>query len=165
MRRPAAAVSIAVIAVVLAACAEPGTDVVDLSVVTVLPKEVGPGGFLQTVEEDGVASGYFYKDDISDCGEAVLDAAGSWAAQRQLMETEREVGEGAARVRLVQDQASGSGFLIRYSLASGNTQARVRVTHEAAEGDTAPTSQELVSLGLPELAEATVAAAQCGGSG
>jgi hypothetical protein len=164
MRRLNATVSAVLITVLLPACGVPSTDVADVSVVTDLPKEVGPGGLQSTVEADGVASGIFYKAEISDCGAAVLDSASAWAGRRQLMESEREVGDRAAQVRLATDEASGRAFVVRYSLASGHSLARVRITYEWGADGTAPTPQELGSLAVPELVQAAIAAAQCEGS-
>lgn len=161
MRRLVAAVLATSIPLALVACEATGTDVADVSVVTDLPKEVGPGGFQTTVEEEGVASGLFYKATISDCGSIVLDSAGAWAARQGWTHAGGEVAERAAQLRLTSDGASGGAFLLRYSLASDRALARVRITYEWTEGATAPTRQELSSLAVPQLVDATVAAAQC----
>ena len=164
MRRLVARVLATMIPLAVTGCGPSGTDVADVSVVTDLPKEVGPGGLQTTVEEEGVASGIFYKASISDCGRVVLDSAGAWAGRHGWTGAGGEVTERAAQVRLTSDGAPGGAFVLRYSLASDRALARVRITYERGEGGTAPTPQELSSLAVPELAQATVAAAQCEGS-
>jgi hypothetical protein len=164
MRRLVAAVFATMFPLALTACEATGTDVADVSVVTDLPKEVGPGGLQTTVEGEGVASGFVYKAEISDCGPAVLDSAGAWSVRHGWVDAGGEVNERAAQVRLTSDGAFPAALVLRYSLASGRSLARVRITYEWGEGGTAPTPQELSSLAVPELVQATVAAAQCEGS-
>jgi hypothetical protein len=164
MRHPAALTATLLVSG-LVACGAPTSDVADLSVVTVLPKEVGAGGYRSTLETDGIATGFFYQAAIADCGSEVLDAALEWAGRHQFSDDGGEVEERRATLRLSSGALPRSAFVIRYSLSSDHGLARVRITHEAGADGAAPTSQDLLAVGLQELVEAQLAAARCGTDG
>jgi hypothetical protein len=149
----------------LVACGPPGADVADLSVVIDLPKEVGPGGFASTVQEDGFATGYFYKEPILDCGVRVVEAARAWAGTHGFTEAEAQASARMANVRLLPAEPSAGAVLIRYFLASDNSLGRVQITYQAGPDGETPSQGELVAMGMPELVEAELAAAQCESEG
>jgi hypothetical protein len=146
---------------VFAACGVPSTDVADISIVTDLPKEVGPGGFQEILEEGGVSAGYFFKAEISDCGPVVVDSARAWAGRSPFSESERDVAPRTANLRLTSTESDGGTVVIRYFLASARPSARVRITYEAGAYGTARTPAELLAMGVGELVQAELAAAQC----
>lgn len=148
------------IAAALAACGAPSGDIADISVVTVLPKEVGAGGYQTTLEEDGVAAGYFYQATISDCGSVVVDTARAWAMRHGWTEVEERVGERAALLRLRPQGDTTAVFVIRYSLASDRSLARVRITRGGGDGST-PWAGDPSGLAVPELVRGELIAAQC----
>lgn len=158
-----AATSVAILAAALAACGGPSsTDVADLSVVTTLPKEVGPGGFDRTIAANGVASGVFFKAVIADCGQAVDSVATTWAAQHGLVAGPRTADPRSARLEFT-GQAPAGVFTILYTRGSEN--ADVRVTFRGTAGPQALSPAELDGLGMSALVDALLAAAQCNASG
>ncbi len=161
MRHFVAVVASTLLVIAIAACGTPTSDVADLSVVTVLPKEVGAGGYQSTLEADGRATGFFYQVAISDCGAEVLETAREWAAGHPFVAGEGQMLERRADVRLTSDDPPGSALVVRYSLSSDHGLGRVRITYEAGTDGTIPTPRELVAFGVQELIEAQLAAAQC----
>lgn len=161
MRPLCAAVAPLMAACLVAACGVPSTDIADISVVTDLPKEVGPGGFQQTLEENGVAAGYFFKAEISDCGPVVVDSARAWAGRNPFSESERDIAPRAVNLRLSATESEGGTLVVRYFLASDQTSARVRITYEVGSNGTLPPPQELLAKGVEELVQAELAAARC----
>ncbi len=161
MRPARAAVTATLIASALAACGAPSTDVADVSLVTVLPKEVGPGGFQSTLEDGGIATGFFYQAVISDCGAAVVAATREWAAQHQFAAEGGEVEERLASLRLSSDELPGAALVVRYSLSSDHSLARLRIGHEGGEEGSTQVPEKLRALGVQELLEAQLAAARC----
>jgi hypothetical protein len=145
----------------LFACGAPTSDVADLSVVTVLPKEVGAGGYRSTLAVDGIATGFFYKAAISDCGAMVVETAREWAAGHLFVAGEGQVLERRADVRLESDDPPGSALMVRYSLSSDHGLGRIRISYEAGAEGEIPSPQELEALGVKELIEAQLAAATC----
>lgn len=163
--RPRAAPPATLLVSSLFACGAPTSDVADLSVVTVLPKEVGAGGYRSTLDTDGIATGFFYQAAIADCGSEVFDAAREWAGRHQFSDDGGEVEERRATIRLSSGEPPRSAFVIRYSLSSDHGLARVRITYEGAAEEAIPSPQELSALGVQELVEAQLAAARCGTGG
>lgn len=144
----------------LVGCGAPSGDIADISVVTVLPKEVGPGGYQTTLEDDGTATGYFYQATISDCGSVVVDTARAWASRHGWTEVEGRAGERTALLRLRPQGDTATAFVIRYSLASDRSLARVRITRERT-GEPAPLPDDPSELAVPELVRGELVAAQC----
>lgn len=161
MRPACVALAATLIVSALAACGAPSTDLADLTLVTVLPKEVGPGGYQSTLEVGGFATGFFYQAVISDCGAAVLDATRQWAARHEFAAGEGELEGRRASLRLSSDDLPGSALVVRYSLSSDHSLARLRITHEAEAGEVTPAPEKLLALGVQELIEAQLAAARC----
>ncbi len=161
MRRSTFAARAGLAALALAACGPSSSSLADLSVVDVLPKEVGPGGFQSTIADAGIATGYFFKAPIFDCGAIVLDSARAWAGRHGYTETDGAVTPRAADLTLAADRAGGGTLVVRYTLASDASLGRVWIQHEQDPGMAAPTPQELVSMGLPELVQGELAAARC----
>lgn len=153
------------IAVALAACGAPTDDIADISVVTRLPKEVGAGGFQTTLEEDGIAAGYFYQATISDCESAVLDTARAWADRHGWTEGEAQVEARSAMLRLRPPGDTATAFVIRYSLASDRSLARVRITREAGAGGRESGPVDPSGLAAAELIRGELRAAQCEAGG
>lgn len=149
----------------VAACGNSATDIADFSVVTTLPKEVGPGGFERTISGDGVASGVFYKATVSDCS-AEIDAVGrAWAEQYGLVEAGRTIEAGRTMQRFTSDRFPEGAFVIAYRLTSGRDNAMVRVTYEATSGKRTLTADELGGVGVVGLVDNLLAAARCDGVG
>lgn len=160
MRNLMAGACSGLIAVALAGCGAPSGDIADISVVTVLPKEVGAGGYRTTLEADGVASGFFYQATISDCGSVVVDTARAWAMRHGWTEVEGRVGERTALLRLRPQRDTAAVFVIRYSLASDRSLARVRITRGGGDEAT-PWAGDPSELAVPELVRGELVAAQC----
>lgn len=160
MRRSTFAALAGLTALAIAACGQSGSEIADLSLVTRLPKETGSGGLTSTIEETGLAKGYFFKADIQDCGAAVRDSARAWAGRHGFTETEGAVIPRSADIRLASDAGEGT-LVIRYSRASDGSTGRVSITHEPGADGASPTSQALVAMGAPELVDAELAAANC----
>jgi len=145
-----------------AGCGGPkATDIVDLSVVTTLPKEVGPGGFDRTIAANGVASGVFFKAAIADCGQAVDSVAGAWAAQHGLVAGPRTAEPRAARLEFT-GQAPAGAFTILYTRGSEN--ADVRVSFRGTGGAQSLSAADLDGLGMSALVDGLLAAASCDGN-
>lgn len=161
MRKLMAGVCTGLAFVAVAACGAPSADVADISVVTVLPKEVGPGGFQSTLEADGVGVGYFYQSTIADCGSVVVDTARAWASRHGWTEAEGQIGDRAAVLRLEPEGSSGAALVIRYSLASDRSLARVRITREWGSDEPTPSAGDPGGVGVSELVDAEVVAARC----
>lgn len=143
------------------ACGAPSRDIADLAVVTDLPKEVGPGGFQTTLEEHGIAAGYFFKAELSDCGPVVVDSARAWAERSPFTESERDVAPRTANLRLGATEPGGGTVVLRYFLASDRTSARVRITYEQGADGVDPAPRELSTKGIGELVQAGLGAALC----
>ena len=144
-----------------AGCGNPSADVVDVSLVTFLPNEVGPGGFEGRLDEGEPATGFFFQAAISDCGAEVIEATREWAARHRFAAGQVEVEGRQATLRLSSDELPGSDLVVRYSLASDHSLARVRISQEAANGATPLTPEKLGDLGVQELVEAQLEAARC----
>lgn len=157
MRFPALAVTAVVLTAT--ACGTPTTDIADLSVVTTLPKEVGPGGFLQQLGTDGIATGYFYQSEILDCGAPVAEAGRAWASQYGLTEGPISVEIRRATLHFIAPRFPDAVFVVRYALSTDGTEARVRISYEGRAA--APTTQALEELGMQALIDGLLSAAQC----
>jgi len=161
MRARALAFTAAVLAAT--ACGTPAKDIADLSVVTTLPKEVGPGGFLQQLDRDGVATGYFYQAQILDCGAPVAEAGRAWASEHGVTEGPVTVEIRRATLTFTTPRHPEASFVVRYALSTDATEARVRISYEG--GSPAPATPELQALGMQALIDALLGAAQCSAAG
>jgi hypothetical protein len=160
--RVLAAPAAALLAAVASCGGAKATDIVDVSVVTTLPKEVGPGGFDRTIAANGVASGVFFKAVIADCGEAVDSVASTWAVQHGLVAGPRTAGPRSARLEFTAQAPAGT-FTINYTRATES--ADVRVTFRGSAGPQTLSAADLDALGISALVDALLAAAQCNGGG
>jgi len=157
--------ALALVAAVLAAtaCGTPAKDIADLAVVTTLPKEVGPGGYLQELDRDGIATGYFYQAEIRDCGAPVAEAGRAWASAHGLTEGPTSVETRRATLSLTTPRYPDASFVVRYALSTDGSEARVRITYEG--GSSPPATSELQALGVQALIDALLTAAQCTAAG
>ena len=157
------ATATALLAAAVASCGGPkATDIVDVSVVTTLPKEVGPGGFDRTIAANGVASGVFFKAVLADCGQSVDSVASTWAAQHGLVAGARTADPRSARLEFTASAPAGV-FTVTYTRATES--AAVRVTFRGAAGPQTLSAADLDALGMSALVDALLAAAQCNGGG
>jgi hypothetical protein len=140
------------------------TDVVDVSVVTTLPKEVGPGGFDRTIAANGVASGYFFKAALSDCGQAVDSVVGAWAAQHGLVAGTRTVDPRSVTLEFTSQPPGAPAGTFTVFYARGAESADVRVTFRGTDGAQPLTSADLGRLGMEALVDGLLGAAQCDGA-
>jgi len=159
MRHLVFAASAAVLAAATA-CGTPATDIADLAVVTTLPKEVGPGGFQQQLDPDGIATGFFYKAEIADCSAPVAAAGRAWAGEQGLSEGPATVEARRTTLHFTTARFPDAAFVVRYSLSTDGTEARVRITYEGGSG-AAPSTQDLVGMGMQALIDGLLDAAQC----
>jgi len=161
--RVLAATAAALLGAAVASCGgAKATDIVDVSVVTTLPKEVGPGGFDRTIAANGVASGVFFKSVLADCGQAVDSVASTWAAQHGLVAGPRTADPRSAQLEFTAPAPAGV-FTIGYTRATES--AAVRVTFRGAAAPQTLSATDLDALGMSALVDALIAAAQCNGSG
>lgn len=136
------------------------TDIIDVSVVSTLPKEVGPGGFDRTIAANGVASGVFFKAVVANCGLAVDSVAGAWAVQHGLVAGPRTADPRSARLEFT-GQAPAGVFTILYTRGSEN--ADVRVSFRGTDGPQTLSAADLDGLGVSALVDGLLVAAQCDG--
>lgn len=161
--RMLAAGAAAFLGAALGSCGGPkATDIIDLSVVMTLPKEVGPGGFDRTIAANGVASGVFFKAVVADCGLAVDSVASTWAVQHGLVAGPRTADPRSAQLEFT-GQAPAGVFTVRYTRGSEN--ADVRVTFRGSALPQPLSAADLDALGMSALVDALLAAAQCNGGG
>jgi len=160
-----AAASAAFLAAAVVACGAPSTDIADLSVVTTLPKEVGPGGFEKTIGVDGVATGVFYKAALSDCGPEVDRVSRAWAAQQALTEKRRALDKRSATLEFTSQRFPDGAVVISYTLGSGRESGRLHVTYRGTAEKRSLSGQDLEGLGMVPLVDSLVAAARCDSGG
>ncbi len=165
MHQIIAAAVAAVLAGALVACGSPATDIADVSIVTVLPKEVGPGGFTRTISGDGVASGFFFKATLSDCSSAIDSVGRAWAAEYGLVGTRRTVESERATLGFTSDRFPDGAFVIAYRVTSARDHALIRVTYEATSGRRTLSADELGGVGVVALIDNLVAAGRCDAGG
>jgi len=147
------------------ACATSSTDIADLSVVTTLPKDVGPGGFDKTIGVDGVATGVFYKAELSDCRPMIDSVARAWAVQHALTETQRALDTRSVTLTFTSERFPDGAFAISYRLASDRASARVHVTYGGTSDKRSLSAEDLEGLGMAALIDNLLTALKCDSRG
>jgi len=163
MKHLLATVPVTFLGAALLACGTPPTEIADLSVVTTLPKEVGPGGYDKMFGADGVATGVFYKATLSDCGAEIETVGRAWAAQHGLTASSATPQSGVTTLQLTSDRFPDGMFVIRYTMTS--VLATVHVTHQATGGGKSRSTAEFGDLGMVALIDNLLNAAKCDAKG
>jgi hypothetical protein len=111
-----------------------------------------------------VASGYFFKATLSDCGQAVDSVAGAWAAQHGLVAGTRTVDPRSVTIEFTsQTPGTPAGtFTILYARGAENSD--VRVTFQGTDPTQHLGSADLDRLGMAALVDALLDAARCDGA-
>ena len=154
------AVSISLLAATLVTCGASSTEIADVSVVTTLPKEVGPGGYEKNLKTHGVATGLFYHAKLSDCGSEVDRVAQAWAGQHALTAGQRVLEQRSATLHFTSPRFPDGTFVIAYTLASDRARARLHVTSKRSLS-----AQDLEGLGTAALIDNLLTAAKCAAPG
>jgi hypothetical protein len=158
-----ATVPVTFLGAALLACGTPPAEIADLSVVTTLPKEVGPGGYEKTFPADGVATGVFFKDTLSDCGAEIEAAGREWAVQHGLTGGSDTPQPGVTTLQFTSDRFPDGLFVIRYTMTPD--LASVHVTHQVTGGGKSRSTAEFGDLGMVALIDNLVNAAKCDARG
>lgn len=152
--------SAAFIGATLVACGTPATEIADLSVVTTLPKDVGPGGFDKTLSADGIATGVFYKASLNECSPRIDEVGRAWAGQHALTET-RSDHTGSTTLHFTSDRFPSGEFVITYTLAPDRLTARLHMTYQEPSGGQRRSAKDFESLGLEPLIDSLLTAVKC----
>jgi hypothetical protein len=147
----------------MVACGTRPTEIADVSVVTTMPKEVGPGGYEKTFGADGMATGVFFKATLSDCGAEIETTGRAWAEQHGLTASSATPQSGVRLLQFTADRLPDGMFVIRYTMTPD--LASVHVTHQATGAGKSRPTAEFADLGFAALIENLLNAAKCDAKG